>query len=76
MSHSKNLLEHLFGPKAKVLKLFFQQPQLALSVDDICKKTGVKKREGGRLVADFTRLGILKKANNHGKKTEIKKAKK
>lgn len=72
-SYSKSILESIFGSKAKILELFFQHPQLMLSIEDICKKAGIKIREGKRIVTDFTRLGVLKKVNSHDKKTKTKK---
>ena len=42
--NSNNILEQLFGVKAKLLKLFLQHPQLILSMKDIVKRTGIKKK--------------------------------
>ena len=68
----KNLLENLFGAKARVLKLFFQRPALTLSVLDIGKKTGLKNRAIKPVIGDLVRLGILKKINGNGKKKKNK----
>lgn len=68
MAYNKNLLENLFGPKAKVLKLFFHQPNLVLTEADIGKKSCVKRTLRHRLVADLIKLGVLKKASRNGKK--------
>ena len=72
-SYSKSILENIFGSKAKILKLFFQYPQLTLSIEDICKKTGIKNKLGKQSIASLVRLGILKRANNHDKKNKTKK---
>ncbi len=64
-----NLLENLFGVKAKLLKLFLQHPQLILSTGDIIKRTNIKKREVKKITLVFVRSGILKKINGNGKKT-------
>ncbi|MEK7629548.1 MAG: hypothetical protein AAB394_03410 [Patescibacteria group bacterium] len=70
--NSNNILEQLFGVKAKLLKLFLQHPQLILSMKDIVKRTGIKKREAEKLILFFTKSGILKKINGNGKKTHKK----
>ena len=72
---SNNTLENLFGKQAKVFKLFFQRPQLMLSVEDISRKSGIKKRETESITADLLKLGVLKKVNGHGKKTQAKNKK-
>ncbi|MFY9493312.1 MAG: hypothetical protein WAP55_02460 [Minisyncoccia bacterium] len=72
MSYNKNILENLFGAKARVLKLFFQRPTLTLSVLDIGKKTGLKNRAIKPVIGDLVRLGILKKINGNGKKKKNK----
>lgn len=63
----KNPLENLFGAKAKVLKLFFQRPQLVLSVSEAGRKAGLKTRAVKPIIANLVRLGVLKKANHNGK---------
>ncbi len=73
-SYNKNLLENLFGSKAKVLKLFFQRSQLVLSAGDIARKTGLKKRGVKSKISELVKLGILKKANGNGKTKKTKKS--
>ncbi|MBI3631698.1 MAG: hypothetical protein HY219_02435 [Candidatus Staskawiczbacteria bacterium] len=62
-----NLLDNLFGVKARVLKLFLQRPQLVLSANELAKRTNIKKRETEKLVFYFTKMGFLKKVNGNGK---------
>lgn len=73
---NNNLLENLFGAKAKVLKLFFQRPALVLSAEDVGRKIGLKTRAVKSIVSHLVKLGVLKKANGHGqkKKTKTKKS--
>lgn len=71
MSHN-NLLENLFGSKAKIFRLFFQRPQLMLSVEDIGRKAGLKKREAESIIADLVKFGVLKKINGYGQKKKNK----
>ena len=59
------IMEALFGSKAKILKLFFTRPQLALSAEDIGKRTGLKKRAVGVIISDLVKLGVLKKDKSH-----------
>ncbi|MBI2465783.1 MAG: hypothetical protein HYV66_00960 [Candidatus Sungbacteria bacterium] len=67
-----NLLENLFGSTAKVFRMFFQHPQLMLSVEDIGRKAGLKKREAESIIADLVKFGVLKKVNGHGQKKKNK----
>ncbi|MDP3764775.1 MAG: hypothetical protein Q8Q95_04110 [bacterium] len=73
MTNSNNLLEQLFGVKAKVLKLFLQHPQLVLSVGDITKRTNIKKAETKKLVFYFIKMGFLKKSNGNDLKLKVPK---
>lgn len=76
MSHNKNVLENLFGPKARVLKLFLHRPQLVLGLEDIFKKSGLKKRGGRAAVTELRKFGLLKIASNHhDRKAQNKKKK-
>lgn len=66
------ITEALFGSKAKILKLFFQRPVLALSVLEVSRKTGLKTRATKPIMANLVRLGMLKKADYNGKTKKIK----
>lgn len=61
----KNLLENLFGAKAKVLRLFFQRPALVLSAEDVGRKIGLKTRTVKPMISHLVKLGVLKKANSN-----------
>ena len=65
--NNNNVLEQLFGLKAKVLKLFLQHPQLILSTSDIAKRANIKNKELEKIIIFFIRSGILKKINGNGK---------
>ncbi len=70
--NNNNVLEQLFGVKAKVLKLFLQHPQLILSTSDIAKRVNIKNKELEKIIIFFIRSGILKKINGNGNR-KIKK---
>lgn len=72
MKSNNNLLDQLFGFKAKVLKLFLQHPQLILSMGDISKRTNIKNKEAEQIILSFIKIGILKKINGNGNR-KIKK---